>query len=149
VLWKSLWNYWLRKKCLVVKIRRPSRRGGLPNPKALNSNQLGNSLGINMGGTCGKAGYSGFGDLHISRFLTFEFRVSERGKTIVGNGQKPLGIATVSVVVNRQRRRVVGQFPKQERMNTKGTKAHEENTETKSLRDTLCPRWLVSPLFAL
>ena len=43
-------------------------------PKALNSNQLGNSLRINIGTTREKSAYSHFADLHISGSLTFRFR---------------------------------------------------------------------------
>ena len=71
MLWKSLWNCWPRGKFLRVKICYPARAGEFLDAKALNSNQLGNSLGINIGGINGASTYSQFGDLHISRFVTF------------------------------------------------------------------------------
>jgi hypothetical protein len=65
VLWKSLWNCWLGKKSLPVKICQGVRDAGFLAPKALNSNQLGNSLRINIVKTREKAAYFGFVDLHI------------------------------------------------------------------------------------
>jgi len=42
MLWKSLWNWWLREKWLAVKICQPFVATGFAPPKTLNSNQLGN-----------------------------------------------------------------------------------------------------------
>jgi hypothetical protein len=47
-LWKSLWNCWREQKSLAVKICNGVRDGEFLASKALNSNQLGNSLRINI-----------------------------------------------------------------------------------------------------
>jgi hypothetical protein len=67
VLWKSLWNCWLRRKSLAVKICHGVCDAEFLAPKALNSNQLGNSLRINIVKTCEMPAYSSFVDLHIWR----------------------------------------------------------------------------------
>ena len=58
VLWKSLWNCWTPGKFLRVKICHPAQAGKFPASKALNSNQLANSLGINIVKSCGKPSHS-------------------------------------------------------------------------------------------
>ena len=59
-LWKSLWNCWQGEKCLEVKICQLARTGVFLAPKALSSNQLGNSLDINIGGIGGNPASSRF-----------------------------------------------------------------------------------------
>ena len=59
-LWKSLWNCWRREKCLEVKICQLAHAGVFLAPKALSSNQLGNSLDINIGGISGNPACSHF-----------------------------------------------------------------------------------------
>jgi hypothetical protein len=71
VLWKSLWNCWLLRKYLVVKICQPVRCRRFSVAKTLSSNQLGNSLGINIVWMRENRDFSHFGVLHISRLLTF------------------------------------------------------------------------------
>ena len=71
LLWKSLWNCWPSGESLAVKICQGFRGAEFPAPKALNSNQLGNSLRINIVKTREKAAYSRFVDLHIWRSVTF------------------------------------------------------------------------------
>ena len=78
-----MWNCWQLGESLAVKICRAICDHGFVASKALNSNQLGNSLRINIVKTREKAAYSRFADLHIWRSMTFEFLVSERRKTIV------------------------------------------------------------------
>ena len=80
VLWKSLWNCWRRKKFLRVKICHPAQAGKFPASKALNSNQLANSLGINIVTSGGKPHNSRIGVLHISQFLTFRFAFASAHK---------------------------------------------------------------------
>jgi hypothetical protein len=71
VLWKSLWNCWQLGESLAVKICQAICDHGFLASKALNSNQLGNSLRINIVKTSEKAAYSRFADLHIWRSMTF------------------------------------------------------------------------------
>jgi hypothetical protein len=78
LLWKSLWNCWPLEESLAVKICQSLREAGFLAPKALNSNQLGNSLRINIVKTLEKPPYSRFVDLHIWRSVTFRLCVPER-----------------------------------------------------------------------
>jgi len=55
------------KNALAAKTRSANSRHGFRPLNALNSNQLGNSLGINRGQTSGKPACSDFRDLHIRR----------------------------------------------------------------------------------
>jgi hypothetical protein len=71
VLWKSLWNCWLRKKYLAVKICQRFGCGRFSVAKTLSSNQLGNSLGINIVRVRENRDFSHFGVLHIPQLLTF------------------------------------------------------------------------------
>jgi hypothetical protein len=71
LLWKSLWNCWPWRESLPVKICQGIREAGFLAPKVLNSNQLGNSLRINIAQNREKAAYSRFADLHIWRSMTF------------------------------------------------------------------------------
>ena len=89
------WPY-QRKKCWV-RFDFPGR----VSLKALNSNQLGNSFGINIGGSQGKPTGCQFGLLHILGFMTFEFHVSERQKALteasghegMPSSQKPVSVS--------------------------------------------------------
>jgi hypothetical protein len=68
-----LWNWRLSEKCLTVKICQAIRGDEFSIAKGMNSNQLGNSLGINIGGMAGKSNDSRFGVLHILGLLAFRF----------------------------------------------------------------------------
>jgi hypothetical protein len=69
-LWKSLWNGWRREKASDRELRCKARNMVSQTPKALSSNQLGNSLGINMERLLKTLRVPVFEVLHISRFLT-------------------------------------------------------------------------------